>query len=240
MLRRRLKFNTAYPIGAERVLIMQNGKPAKLMIVIKTNNRIERELTLETRLPDKPHGQFRHIRLTKAGTFLVAHLDLGKVIEYSPDGKQIWSVRAPSARAAVRLANGNTLISGNRHGYVREVNPKGDIVWELSKSDLPGIDLYTVQEVQRLENGNTLINNWPGGLPLEEWPKVVQLIEVTPQKKVVWALLVAYVGTKGSNLFRSINIDQAFPGPAVIVAPFPIPVLRKIASHVRLPSFCKR
>jgi hypothetical protein len=33
-----------------------------------------------------------------------------------------------------------------------------------------------------------LINNWPGGLPLAEWPKLVQLIEVTPDKKVVWAL----------------------------------------------------
>jgi Carboxypeptidase regulatory-like domain/TonB dependent receptor len=28
---------------------------------------------------------------------------------------------------------------------------------------------------------------------------------------------VAYVGTKGTNLFRSINIDQAFPGPNTIV-----------------------
>lgn len=28
---------------------------------------------------------------------------------------------------------------------------------------------------------------------------------------------VAYVGTKGSNLFRSINIDQAFPGPNTII-----------------------
>ena len=28
---------------------------------------------------------------------------------------------------------------------------------------------------------------------------------------------VAYVGTKGTNLFRSINIDQAFPGPNTII-----------------------
>jgi len=28
------------------------------------------------------HGQFRHIRMTKAGTYLVAHLNLGKVREY--------------------------------------------------------------------------------------------------------------------------------------------------------------
>ena len=40
----------------------------------------------------------------------------------------------------------------------------------------------------RLANGNTLINNWPAGAAREDWPNVVQLIEVTPAKKVVWAL----------------------------------------------------
>ena len=43
-------------------------------------------------------------------------------------------------------------------------------------------------EVTRLANGNTLINNWVGSVPLEDWPTVVQLIEVTPDKKVAWAL----------------------------------------------------
>ena len=95
---------------------------------------------------------------------------------------------APSAWAAVRLKNGNTLISGNQHGYVREVNRQGEIVWEIGKNDLPGISLYTVQEVTRLVNGNTLINNWVGSVAQENWPTVVQLIEVTPDKKVVWAL----------------------------------------------------
>jgi hypothetical protein len=126
--------------------------------------------------------------MTRAGTFLVAHMDLGKVVEYSADGKEIWSVAAPSAWAAVRLKNGNTLISGNEQGYVREVNRRGETVWEMNKNDLPGIPLYTVQEVDRLANGNTLINNWGGSLPTEDWPKAVQLIEVTPGKKVVWAL----------------------------------------------------
>jgi hypothetical protein len=115
-------------------------------------------------------------------------MDLGKVVEYSADGKEIWSVAAHSAWAAVRLKNGNTLISGNQVGYVREVNSKGETVWEIDKNDLPGIPLYTVQEVSRLANGNTLIDNWAGSLPLADWPNVVQLIEVTPDKKVVWAL----------------------------------------------------
>src|SRR5262249_22659479 len=153
-----------------------------------STNTIEKELTLPTKRPDNAHGQFRHVRMTSAGTFLVAHLDLGKVVEYDESGKEIWSVPAPSAWAAVRLENGNTLISGNQHGYVREVNRAGDTVWQIDKDDLPGMPLYTVQEVSRLANGNTLINNWSGSLPQAEWPNVVQLIEVTPDKKVVWAL----------------------------------------------------
>jgi len=181
------EIHTAYPIGRDRVLIMQNGDPAKALIIDKATNRVEKELVLPTK--DKStHGQFRHIRMTKAGTFLVAHMDLGKVVEYAPDGKVLWSVDAPSAWAAVRLANGNTLISGNAAGYVREVNPRGETVWEINKHDLPGIPLFTVQEVSRLANGNTLINNWSGGLPPDEVQSAVQLVEITPDKKVVWAL----------------------------------------------------
>jgi len=182
------EIHTTYPVGKDRVLIMQNGNPAKLMLIQKATGKVEKELVLQTRDANSVHGQFRHIRMTQAGTFLVAHMDLGKVVEYSADGKEIWSVAAPSAWAAVRLKNGNTLISGNQVGYIREVNRQGETVWEIDKNDLPGIPLYTVQEVDRLANGNTLIDNWAGSLPMEDWPKTVQLIEVTPGKKVVWAL----------------------------------------------------
>ena len=166
---------------------MQNGDPAKAILIEKKSGRVLREQVLATGSPGT-HGQFRHIRMTEAGTLLVSHMDLGKVVEYDEDGQEIWSVPAPSAWAAVRLKNGNTLISGNQHGYVREVNPKGATVWEINRNDLPGIPLYTVQEVSRLANGNTLINNWPGSAPDDQWKSVVQLIEVTPDKKVVWAL----------------------------------------------------
>jgi hypothetical protein len=181
------EIHTAYPLGKKEVLIMQNGSPARLLVLRKRDNHVERELILPTKSPST-HGQFRHVRPTKAGTFLAAHMDLGKVVEYSSKGKAIWSVDAPSAWAAVRLKNGNTLISGNQQGYVREVNPGGQVIWEITKSDLPDYPLYTVQEVSRLSNGNTLINNWTASLPKEKWRATFQLIEVTPEKRVVWAL----------------------------------------------------
>jgi hypothetical protein len=184
------EIHSAQPIGRDKVLFMQNGLPAKLILMNKASRKIEMEHVLQTARPDDPksvHGQFRHVRMTKAGTYLVPHLNMGKVVEYDKNWKEIWSVPAPSAWAAVRLKNGNTLISGNQHGYVREVNPKGETVWEINKNDLPGIPLYTVQEVNRLANGNTVICNWAGSTKKENWPTVVQIIEVTPDKKVVWA-----------------------------------------------------
>jgi hypothetical protein len=185
------EIHSAQPIGKEKVLFMQNGTPARLILMNKATGKVEMEYVVETAHPDDPksvHGQFRHVRMTAAGTYLVAHLNMGKVVEYDKNWKAIWSCPAPSAWAAVRLKNGNTLISGNQHGYVREVDPRGDIVWEINKDDLPGFPLHVVQEVDRLANGNTLICNWCGFLRKEEWPNVIQIIEVTKDKRVVWAL----------------------------------------------------
>ena len=113
------------------------------------------------------------------------------MIEYTQDNppKVVWEYTdAPSAWAAVRLHNGNTLISGNSRKYVKEVNPDKQVVWELNDGDLPGISFYTIQEAMRLSNGNTIVNNWcGGGPPKERWAaECVQVVEVTPDKKVVW------------------------------------------------------
>lgn len=181
--------HTSQPIGDKKVLIMQNGNPAKLMIINKKTNAVEKELIIPTTSPNSPHGQFRHIRMTRAGTFLVANLS-GRVVEYSADGKEIWEVTAPAAWAAVRLRNGNTLISGDAKGFAREVNPKGEIVWEFTQADVPNIKIFNIQEVTRLDNGNTIISNWCAGSVKDtaDWKKTVQIIEVTRDKKVVWAL----------------------------------------------------
>ncbi len=42
-------------------------------------------------------------------------------------------------------------------------------------------------------------HNWPGGVPADQWSTVVQLIEVTPQKQVVWALREPTLGPDSST-----------------------------------------
>jgi hypothetical protein len=178
------------PIGLDHVVIAQNGNPAKILLINTTTNAIEKEIAIPVRDTAHPHGQLRRVRMTPAGTFLVAHMDLGRVAEYDADGKEIWTYATPGPWDAVRLANGNTLITGDAHGYIEEVNPAGKVVWELQRSDLPGYTIGNIQDVQRLANGNTVFSNWvPNKLTKpEDWPTSVQLFEVTKDKKVVWAL----------------------------------------------------
>ena len=183
------EIHSVQPLGLDRVLLAQNGNPAKLMIVRKSTGKVEKELTLPVPKPDKPHLQFRRVRLTKNNTFLAAHLDDDKVVEYDQNGKAIWSYATKGPWSAVRLKNGNTLISSYHHRVI-EVNPAGKVVWEFSDKDIPEIACFIFQEVSRLADGNTLICNWcPADLKAPKaWPGTVQVIEVTPDKKVVWAL----------------------------------------------------
>ena len=183
------EIHTAQPIGAESVWFVQNGNPAKFMIVNKSSGNIEREFVLPVKDPKGIHGQFRQARMTSAGTLMVAHMDLGKAVEYNLEGKALWSVDVPGIWSARPLSNGNLLATSNR-GFVREIDRQGKVVWEWTKSDAPDYSISNLQTAMRLPNGNTIINNWfnqwSGKLDPANPP--VQLIEVTPDKKIVWAL----------------------------------------------------
>lgn len=183
--------HVAQPIGLDRAFIVQNGDPAKLRVVNLRTGIFEKEMTLPTGNPGKPHGQFRCVRRTPAGTYLVTHMDWNRVAEYDDAGKETWALAVLSPWAALRLPNGNTLVSSNR-SFVREFTPEGRVAWEYTREDAAraGIQLYNCQGMQRLRNGNTVISSWcaNGIKDPADWPSSVQFIEVTPDKKIVWAL----------------------------------------------------
>lgn len=179
--------HSCVPIGKDSVLMVLNANPAKVLIINTATNKILREVLIPTKATNT-HGQFRHVRLTENGTIVVGLMGEEKVVEYTLEGKAIWSVDAKSAWSAIRLRNGNTLISGDGKGYTREVDSSGKTVWELTQADVP-FRLYNSQTANRLSNGNTVICNWIGGnKKVEEWAGSVQAFEVTPDKKLVWIL----------------------------------------------------
>jgi len=183
------EIHTAIPLDDNRVGFVQNGKPAKFIVLNKANGAVEREFVLPVKNPEKTHLQFRHARLTPAGNLLVAHMDLGKAVEYDLNGKELWSLDVPGIWSATPLTNGNVLVV-SRNKSVREVNHAGETVWEWTVADAPDYKFTNLQLASRLPNGNTIINNWfnqwGGKLDTNNLP--VQAIEVTPEKKIVWAL----------------------------------------------------
>lgn len=46
---------------------------------------------------------------------------------------------------------------------MREVNPKGEIVWQPTQPDEPSIKLVSTQTGIQLTDGNTVITNWCAG-----------------------------------------------------------------------------
>lgn len=180
--------HTAVPIGKEHVLFIQNGDPAMLKVVNIVTGATVKEFPLAVADPKKVHGQFRHARLTSSGTLLVAHMNFGKVAEYTSEGKEIASFPAKSPWGVEPLKNGNILITDA--AGVREITHEGKPVWQFARSDLPGYRLGHLQLAWRLPNGNTLINNWenPWDGKIDAATAPVQAVEVTPEKKVVWAL----------------------------------------------------
>jgi hypothetical protein len=183
------EIHTAQPVGTNRVAFIENANPAKFIVVNQTSGKIEDEYVLPVNNPKSIHGQFRHMRLTDAGTVLVAHMDLGKVVEYDFTGKQLWSLDVPGVWSATPLKNGNILVVRSKR-FVREMTRKGETVWEWTPADAPDYKFSNLQLATRLPDGNTLINNWfnqwSGKMDASDPP--VQAIEVTPDKKIVWAL----------------------------------------------------
>jgi len=180
------EIHTAQPIGLDKVMFVLNGLPPKLMVVDIETKKVEAEHVLPAPSLTDPrtvHGQFRRARVTAQGTYLVSFLTMNQVVEYDRDFKEIWRYDIRSPWAAVRLRNGNTLITNEQDILTREVNPQKETVWELRPTDLPEeYRFLNTQSATRLANGNTIICSRGGDR------KGPQLVEVTPDKKVVWVL----------------------------------------------------
>lgn len=177
------EIHSLQPIGLDKVMIVQNAVPNPHILVINKKTGVTESDKVVPVENKHPHAPFRRGRITAKGTYLLSFLS-GRVVEYDQTMKEIWSYSIPSPWAAIRLRNGNTLVTAERPEITREVDPQGKTVWEfdLTKDVPPGIYFRKTQSCTRLANGNTIICSRGGA------GKGCQLIEVTPDKKVVWAL----------------------------------------------------
>jgi len=103
------------------------------------------------------------------GNTLVADCNAGRVIEFSPAGREVWSYKCDRPYSAQRLENGNTLI-GSGSGSVIEVKPSGRVFWQKTGG-------RCAVHVRRLANDNTLITDFSGN----------RVEEVDLDKRTIWS-----------------------------------------------------
>lgn len=208
------EIHTVQPIGREHIVYVQNGLPAKMIVMHIPTKKIIREFELETREEGSVHGQFRNARLTRYGTYMVAHMNLGKVIEYDSRGNTLWSVDIPGPWSVQPLDNENVLVVSNT-GFVREINRCKETVWEVNLRENPLFNVTSPQVAYRTADGNTIVNNWFnqwGRTPLDRENPPLQAVEISPDKHLVWELC-------------SWN-DPYDLGPSTIIQPLDEPVDR--------------
>lgn len=212
---KKVEVHAFQPLADGRVMVAESG-PARI-IEIDRDGTLLKEIKLKVDNPH-PHMDTRLVRKLDNGHYLVCHEGDGMVREYDGDGAVVWEYEVPlfgkepagghgpdawgnKTFCALRLPNGNTLLStGNGHG-VLEVTPAKAIVWQLKQNDLPDVTFAWVTTLEVLPNGNYVIGNCHAG---EGQPL---LVEIEPKsKKVVWTF--DRYNDFGNNVSNSLLVDQ--------------------------------
>ena len=181
------EIHTIQPIGRDRVLFVQNGKPAKVVVMQIPSCQIEYEF--EVPASEGVHGQFRNARLSSRGTLLLAHMGQNYVAEYSVEGNELGRWEMPNPWSVAEYANDRMLFVGR--GLVREIDRSSGLDKVVREIKTANYGIKSPQKAVRLKNGNTIINDWWSEwskTPLDSLNPPVQAIEIDKAGKVVWQL----------------------------------------------------
>ncbi|MDR3404391.1 MAG: PQQ-binding-like beta-propeller repeat protein [Chthoniobacter sp.] len=176
--------NTAQLLPNGNIMLTEAGDKPRLLEVDRSG-KIVVEVPLQCQNTNH-HMESRMARKLANGNYLVPQLFDKVVREYTPEGKIVWEYKTPEDLkedwpfTAIRLPNGHTLINLTHSNTSVEVDQDGKVVWQLSNADLPTPLLKDPCGAQRLPNGNTVITSYGAG------DQTVKMLEVTPEKKVVW------------------------------------------------------
>jgi len=176
--------NTVQPLPNGNLVLTEAGANPRLLEIDRTGKTlVEVPIRCQTQ---NHHMESRMSRKLANGNYLVPVLLDRFVREMTPDGTVAWEVRTPDEPkecwpfTAIRLENGNTLVTLTHGLRVVEFDAAGKIVWQATNDDLSAPLFRDPCGAQRLPNGNTVIASYGMGA------KGVKLFEITRDKKVVW------------------------------------------------------
>ena len=157
------------------------------LLEVAPDGKIVKKISLLPEGADGGHSFMRNARKLENGNYLVAHYGLDKVCEYDSVGRKVREIPITGGpHSVIRLPEGNTLIACSDHNgepRVVEVDKEGKIIWQLTKNELPGIELMFMTGMQVLPNRNLVLTNWLGH---NQFGRSVHAMEITRNKRVVW------------------------------------------------------
>ena len=135
-----------------------------------------------------PGDYVRLIRQTASGTYLMCCND--RIREGSRDGKYLREFPVGGffhAWKAVRLANGNLLVSAGYGAFLVELDPDGTVIRKFGGKDVVPAEVnpFFYAMFQLLPQGNVVLANWQGHGE-GHGAKGVQLLEFNPAGEIVW------------------------------------------------------
>ncbi len=171
--------NTAQPLANGHILLTEAGANPRILELDRSGKTVF-ELKLDCQNKDA-HTQSRMTRKLKNGNYLVPLMTEQEVREYTPAGKVVWRAKTPNwPFTAIRLPNGNSLITGTRANAVFEFDRAAKLAWSVSNNDVTGEPYNGVCGGQRLPNGNTVATSYRARA------NDTKMIEVNRDKEVVW------------------------------------------------------
>lgn len=178
------ELHTASVLPDGGFLLGITGKPARIVELDK-HGKVRKEITYDTQI-NSLHGQFRQIRKSRKGTYLVPLMARHQVVELDADGKEIQTYQAEGNTFAVlELKNGNLLIScGDAHSFLEVDRKTGELVKKIKQNDIEGVALQFVAEIAEVKN-HFIVCNWAGHSSVKDQPSV---FELDADGKMVWSL----------------------------------------------------
>ena len=199
------ELNSVQKTAEGTYVVTESGKAPRLLEIDATGKTVV-EFPLQCQ-NGNAHMETRMARKLADGTYLVPHLLDFAVKQYDRTGKVLKVIDTTVAGdsehktqswpfTAIRLANGNTLVGLTHSNTVVEFDADGKRIWELTNEQTGGI-IRDACGVQRMPNGNTIVNSYAAGA---NQPKI---FEVTPDKTIVWT----YAPPEGGGIHHMHIID---------------------------------
>jgi len=184
-----MELGTAVRLSNGNTMITESGTAPRI-VEIDAKGKVVKIVPLQPET-DNVHMQTRMARKLENGNYLVPHLLAFAVKEYNSDGEVLHTFNTDfkdlggrEAKTwpftAIRLNNGNTLVTLTNGNRVIEFDAKGKIDWMVANSDFEGDPLADPCGAQRLPNGNTVIASYGA-------KEGIKLFEVNSEKNMIWS-----------------------------------------------------